>query len=31
VLQKGALTREELLREIHDLMTASVRLAPGKE
>jgi CheY-like chemotaxis protein len=31
VLQKGALTREELLREIHDLMAASVRLPPEKE
>jgi PAS domain S-box-containing protein len=31
VLQKGAWSREELLREIHDLMTASVSLAPGKE
>jgi len=30
VLQKGALSREELLREIHDRMAASVGPAPGR-
>jgi CheY-like chemotaxis protein len=30
VLQKGALNREELLREIHDRMAASVGTVPGR-
>jgi CheY-like chemotaxis protein len=31
VLTKGALTRDELLREIHDLMATTVRAEPAKE
>jgi CheY-like chemotaxis protein/two-component sensor histidine kinase len=31
VLQKGALTRDELLREIHDLMAVGVGSGPDKE